>query len=340
VAEAADYRGYRWLRLAVLGAVLAVVVIGAASRFHVDRMTVGDGRLYRYVAEHLDAGRSQVERDLGGHGTVLRYGRIGLPALLWTASAGRSEAMPYAQPALMVLSAAAIAAAAGELLPQASEIIALVPFLAFALLLSLTGGFAEPIALAFALWAVVLARREAWFPSAILLAGAMLTRENAGGVLLGLIAWALLHRKRRGAAILATSVIPVAAWHLAVAWRYGSLPLRDPLLHGQADNIGLPFSALGRALARSSTSADLIIVVHLVILALAIVMLRRSDVALIAAFSGLGLLVTGSFPYQYLGDALRYQTFTETAFVLAVVTELLRRRAQPDALPSTDAARG
>src|SRR6185436_488681 len=106
----------RAIRAAVLGAVFSIVVIGVASRFDFKRMTFGDGVLHRYVAENLRTQPEQVTRDLEGHGTALRYGRIVMPVLIWTFSAGDADAMRYAQPLLMVASAAAIAAAASLLL--------------------------------------------------------------------------------------------------------------------------------------------------------------------------------------------------------------------------------
>jgi hypothetical protein len=154
---------------AAAGGLLALVVIVGSSGFDINRMTFGDGVLHRYVAENLSASSEEVTVDLEGHGTALRYGRIVLPLLIWIGSAGQSDAMPYVQPLIMVLCAAAIAAAARLLLPESGWAGALAPFIALGLTTSLAGGFAEPPAVAFAMWAVVLARRERWVPAAGLL---------------------------------------------------------------------------------------------------------------------------------------------------------------------------
>jgi hypothetical protein len=305
-----------------LAAGLATVLVVAASGGRVSRMTIGDGVLYRYVAQNLNAGREQVEADLGGHGTVLRYGRIGFPALLWLASAGQASAMPYAQPALMVIAAGVVAAASCRLLNRATPGAALAPFIAFALPLSLTGGFAEPIAVAFAMWAVVMARDERWVASSAFVAATLLTRENAAGLLLGLVVWALIRKRPSGALILGCSFLPVGAWHLVVHARYGAFPLADPWLGTQVDNVGAPVASLFRALGRSSAPAVAIIVIHLVVWGIAVRFARRSDLALVAAFSGIGLLVTGAFPWRYLGDGLRLEVFLEIFFVCSVAERL------------------
>jgi hypothetical protein len=310
---------------AALGMVFAAVLIAATSKGRVADMTLGDGVLYRYVAQNLNAPRSQVLHDLDRHGTVIRYGRIGLPALLWVASAGRDRAMPYAQPALMVLAAGAIAAGARVLVPHRSPLFALAPFAAFGLTLSLTGGFAEPVAVAFALWAVVAARDGRALPAAALLAAALLTRENAAGFALGLFMWALLRGKRRRAVQLALCVVPVAAWHVFVGVRYGTMPLADPWLRIQVDNVGVPIAALVRALTRSPPGAVVALALHLLAWIGAVAWARRNRMALIAAVSGIALLVTGSYPWRFIGDGLRLQAFLEVAIVMSLASAVSPR---------------
>src|SRR5439155_23689937 len=146
-------------------------------------------------------------------------------------SAGRTAAMTYVQPLLMVAAASAVSAASVRLFPTVPvRVAALVPFLAGGLTAGLTGGFAEPVAIAFAIWAVVLARSEHWVGAGALLSLAILTRENAAAALVGLVAWQLMRRRTKGAALLATGLIPVAAWYLVIRSRYGYFPQNDPFL--------------------------------------------------------------------------------------------------------------
>ena len=101
---------------ALVGAILAVVIILAGSGGDVDRMTEGDGEIYQYVAGNDVSGGpdptpfaqdpEDVHPAVVERGTSLRYGRVGFPALIWLFSAGRPQAMPYVQPILIVLAAA------------------------------------------------------------------------------------------------------------------------------------------------------------------------------------------------------------------------------------------
>jgi hypothetical protein len=225
-------------KAALIGALFSVIVIVAASGGDIDRMTFGDGVLHRYVAENLTASPEEVTEDLAGHGTALRYGRIIMPLLLWLGSAGRATAMPYVQPFLMVLAASAIAAATQALLRRPGWMLPLASFIAIGLTASLTGGFAEPVAVALALWGVVAAQRDRLAAAAGLFAGAVLTRENAIAVVIGAVAWALLRRRVRGAAILGLAIVPVVAWHLVIAARFGFLPIDDPLLRTTHEAFG------------------------------------------------------------------------------------------------------
>jgi hypothetical protein len=309
---------------ALLGCAIAVIVIGASSRFDVDRMTFGDGVLHRYVAEHLTAPAERVTKDLGGHGTAIRYSRVGLPALLWTFSAGNRDAMRYAQPLLMVIAAAAAAAAAQALLPRV-PFAGAVPFAGIGLTLSLAGGFAEPIGVACALWAVVAARRARYWSAAVLLAAAMLTRENAVGILLGLMLWELVHRRVRPAFVMASSVLPVAVWHLLVAARFGFLPLRDPFLVSQSEATGVPGIGLWRSLTHLGSASVLVIVVHIVLGIAALTLWRANDLGAAAALSALQLLVAGLDTWRFVGDALRLMSFLEVFLVMAFVARMEER---------------
>src|SRR5688500_8807954 len=100
-------------------------------------MTFGDGRLHRAVALDLAADRQTASPTLTASGPALRYGRIGLPVVLWALSGGNETAMAYVQPLIMILCAAGIAMATAVLLPSPSPAVALIPFVAVGLTASL-----------------------------------------------------------------------------------------------------------------------------------------------------------------------------------------------------------
>ncbi len=167
------------LAAALLGAGLTLILIVAVGHGDVERMTYGDGLFYRYVAQHLDASPAELDPLVAARGPAMRYGRIVLPAATWVLSAGQPSAMRYVQPSIMVISGAAIAAMASEFLPGFGLGAAMLPFFALGLSLSLSGGYAEPVAAAFGMGACLCVRGRRWGPAAVLLALAMLTRESA-----------------------------------------------------------------------------------------------------------------------------------------------------------------
>jgi hypothetical protein len=323
----ADRRSRRELAAAALfGAAFAVLVILVSSRGDVDRMTFGDGRLHRAVAMDLNADDPEIQSAIGGSGPALRYGRIALPATLWLLSGGSNEAMRYVQPAIMVLCAAAIAMAGRALLPGRTLVSSLAPFLAVGLSLAVAGGFAEPLAVALALVAVWLIQRERYWPAAAALTFAMLARENAAAVLIGVSAWEFFHGRRRGAAVLWLSAVPVVAWHLVVAERFGHLPLRDPWLV-DTGALATPVVAVARSLTDVSAGAVLMICVHIVLVVLAVRLWRTSILGAAAAASALPILSVGSFTWRYVGDAARLAAFLEVFVVLALLRVASERTA-------------
>ena len=307
----------------LLGAVFAAVFIGLMSGGDVDRMTFGDGQLHRLVASDLTVGESDVHPAIDGSGPALRYGRIGFPAVLWAFSGGQKAAMPFVQPLLMVLCAAGIAMTTVALMPQHTLSMGLSPFVAVGLTASLAGGFAEPLAVLLSLLAVLLVERNLRWPAAGALAGAMLTRENAVVVVVGLVAWLLLRRRIRDAAAISISVVPVAAWHLIVGERFGSIPLRDPWLI-DTGALGVPFVAVGKAFGDVSASGVAIIAVHLLLVAVALKLWRTSALGMVAAVSALPMVSVGAFSWRYIGDASRLGVFLEVFAILAVIAVLTR----------------
>ncbi|MGH2792779.1 MAG: hypothetical protein ACRDKG_00590 [Actinomycetota bacterium] len=300
-------------------AVVAAGIVLASSRGDVDRMTIGDGLIYRYVAAHFSTPPEAIDPVVSSRGTSLRYGRVGLPALIWLGSAGRPQAMPYVQPILMVLAAGGAGGATAKLLPRAGPIAALFPFLAPGFTLAVSGGFAEAPAVAFGLWAVVWAGERRWVPAAVMLVAAMLTRENAGALLVGMAVWLLLRKTIRPIAILGLSVVPLIAWYGFVASRYGEIPILDPYLRVTTETIAAPGVAIWRALTDSTASGTLTAALHLALALVAFALWRRSMTGAIAAAAGLQVLAAGRFSFVYEGEAFRQFAFLQLFLLMALV---------------------
>jgi hypothetical protein len=313
----------RALLAMILAGVVALGALIAESRGHVDRMAYGDGLIYRYVAAHLDTPPSQIDPVVSSRGTSLRYGRIGFPIMIWIASGGQPRAMPYAQAALIVIFAGIAGAATSKLFPAAGPIGALLPFVAPGFSMSVVGSYGEVPAVALGLWAVIMARRERWIPATLLLAIALLVREDAGVVLIGLVIWELYQRRVKATAVLCTSVIPLLAWYLVVKARYGHIPLFDPFLQVGTRT---PVIAAIHAVQHGSWASVIAAGIHVVLMLYAFWMWRRSIYSAVAAAAGLQVLSSGVLAWQYVGDALRVFTFLQL-FVL--ITLLFYRWPEP-----------
>ncbi len=320
--------GRRVLAGAALGAVFAVALILASSRGDVDRMTYGDGHFYLYVASHLDATPSTLIPTVAARGPALRYGRIGLPALVWLLSAGHPAAMSYAQPAAMVLCAAAIGAAAVLLLPRAPAPAALIPFVAVGLTLAISGGYVEPLAAAGCLWAIVLARRQLWVGSAAALAIAALSRESAVVVVVGLVVWALLQRDRRGATLLIASVLPALAWHAVVRARFGVWPVLDPYLAAGGDVSRVPFKSIASALLDGSWAVRFAAGGHLALGVWCVTQWRTSALGAAAAAASFQVAIVPALTWSYLGDTFRTFALLESTTVLLIAFIVMSRRPE------------
>jgi len=303
----------------LLAAVVALGALIAVSRGHVDRMAYGDGLIYRYVASHLTTPPSQVDQVVSSRGSSIRYGRIGFPALIWLASAGHNSAMPYAQAALIVISAGLAGAATAHLFQRAGPTGALFAFIAPGFSLSVVGGYGEVMAAALALWAVILTSRARYWPAAGLLAVAMLTRENAGAVLIGLMGWELLHRRAKGAALLLTSILPLAAWYVFIHERFNQIPLLDTYLRKTTDTIGTPFVAVWHSLTRGGAGSIATAAIHLALALVAFWLWRKDILTIVAAAAGLQVLSSGAFAWHFIGDAMRAFTFLELFLLLSLL---------------------
>lgn len=321
----------------LVGVALASVIVLAASKGDVDRMVRSDGLVYRYVAAHLNQDPDDVIQGVVDRGTSLRYGRIGLPIVLWAASGGRPEAMPYAQPIVVVLAAGFAAAAAVRLLPQAGTLGAVVPFLAPGFSISIVGGYAEVLAIALALWSLVFLREERWSWTLLAMAGALLAKENAAVVLAGAGVWLLLGRRPWRLVLLGVAVLPVAAWYTHVWARYGHVPIFDPYLSTSTDAVGTPFLALWHSLADAPARNALLAGIHLMIAAFAVTQWRRGLIGAIAAASALPILGAGPFAWHFTAEAARVFVMLQLFAILAFMSLLARRMPESGLAAESDA---
>jgi hypothetical protein len=291
-------------------------------------MTLGDGLFYRYVASHMDAGPGDLNPVVAARGPSLRYGRIGLPAAIWLVSVGHVRLMPYAQPALMVLCAGAISAAAATLLPAAGLRAGLLPFLAIGLTHALSGGFSEPFAAAFGLWGIVLAARgrAGWASTA--LAVSLLTRETAVVFLLGAALACAIRRDGRAAGAVALAALPAAVWYLVVAARFGHLPLTDPYL-SEAGTSAVPFASLAHALLHFSLKVRVIALAHIGLCLAGLRLWRRTAIGSAAAASVVQLAWFPLLSWHFLGDAFRTLAFLELLVLLAFAVQVSGRESAP-----------
>jgi len=120
--------------------------------------------------------------------------------------------------------------------------------------------------------------------------------------------------------VLQTSAVPVVAWHLVVADRFGFLPLRAPRLV-DTGALGLPVVNLVRSLIEVDAAGILLIAIRVALGILAIRVWRSSDVCAAAAVSVLPILAVGPFTWRYLGDPAGLTAFLEVLVILAVVTQ-------------------
>ena len=299
---------------------MASAVVVGSSGGDPDRLGYGDGLIYRYVASHLTTPPDQIHEVVRVRGTSLRYGRIGLPILIWLGSAGQDEAMPYVQSAILIIATGAASAALVAMFPGAGLLAALAPFLIPGFVMTLAGGFAEAFAVGLVLWAVIMAMRERWWLCAALISFALLTRENVAWLAVGLFAWLIIRQRYRGAAILTTAIVPLIGWYLVVAARYGHVPLLDPYLRTETDTVGVPLLAPLRSLTEGfATPSVIIAAVHLGLAAIAFTLVRRSMVGFLAAATAVQMLITGPFAWRFVGEGVRTAVFIQPFTLLAVI---------------------
>ena len=148
---------------------------------------------------------------------------------------------------------------------------------------------------------------------------AMLTRENAGAVLLGLIVWQLMHKAPKAAGILLTSLIPLIGWYAFCDARFGHIPLFDPYLHTTTDTIATPIVGIWHALTQGPAGSIATAAIHLAFALIALWFWRKDIFAIVAAAAGLQVLSSGVFAWHFIGDAMRAFTFLELFLLLTLL---------------------
>jgi hypothetical protein len=314
-----------------LGTIVAGALIVAGARGDVDRMTLGDGYIHRYVALNLTTPADQIERPIVESGTSLRYGRIGWPAILFLVSGGNETVIRLMQPIATALAAGAAVAALGFLLPRAPPLAWISLFVVPGFTLSVAGGFAEVASLALALWGLAAALRARFGWAALAFAAAMLTKELAAAVLLGAVIWSARGRVR-GWPMMLWSLVPVVAWHGIVRARFGHFPLLDPYL-SSGRGVTLPGVGLFESLTDAFSVSSLVVTLLHVVLGVALwFVARRSAFGLVGALASLPLLImTPHTPWRYIGDGFRTSIFIEAFALLALIAWLRPETVAPEA---------
>lgn len=167
-----------------------------------------------------------------------RSARILYPALAWLLALGQPGAIPWSLLVVNLLAVLGGTLACIDLLQQlgASRWLALGFAFSPPMLIGVAAMLAEPTSLALVVAGLALALRGRHWPAGVVLALAVLAREPAILIPLGLGGYALLlARWRRGAAYLLPLILPIG-WHLSILARLGSLPSAQ-----SPTNFGVPF---------------------------------------------------------------------------------------------------
>lgn len=302
------------------GSILALIILAAYSRGDIDRTAYGDGAIVRYVAANMTIETDEVHPVVVDRGTSLRYGRIGLPAAIWLVSAGQEGAIPYAHAALIIFAAGAASAAAVALVPGWGISAGVLPWIAPGFALSVSGGFADAVAVPLGLWATVFALRGRWPAAIVTLSAGMLVKEGVVVLLAGLGLWFLLQRRVSIPVILGVSLLPVVAWYLVVRERFGHIPILDPYLDDFDGHAGTPVLAFLRSLRDPPHASGLVTaLVHLGLAAIPAALFRTSCFAIIGSVAGLQVLAAGPFAWEFIGEAARVFVVLQVFTILALV---------------------
>lgn len=253
--------------LSALPRVDSATAMGAAARafdpgFHTVHPGAYDGQFYWGIAiDPLATGPLHRAFDK----PTYRYGHPLYGWLGWLFSAGRATAVPGALAAIGLASLFAAAAAAAILgLGRGRSgweglFVALNP----GLISSAVNDLAEPLAAALILGALLALARGKRVAAWVCLALLPLGKEPLVVIPLAVVAWELVQRRRRGAAALATALIPALLW-----WTYARIHLGAWFTSGDTA-LGKPLVGWYRAFLHQGTLGDLALAIFLGLFVLA-----------------------------------------------------------------------
>jgi hypothetical protein len=270
--------------------------LGAAARrldpgFHTFHPGAYDGQFYWGIAvDPLATGALHEDFDKASY----RYGHPLYGWLGWLLSADRVRAVPASLAAVglaALFAGAAIAAALG-LGRGRSGWEALFVALNPGLISAATHDLAEPLGAALLLGALAAYLRGRMLATWCCLALLPLAKEPLALALLALAAWELGHRRARRAGLLASAVLPAAAW-----WTYTRVHFGAWFTSGDTA-LGRPFAGWEQALVGSGIDAHASASAHAAALAALVALLA---VLVLAALRALRL--RGPVDYVYLALA-------------------------------------
>jgi hypothetical protein len=312
-----------WLGCAVfvVGGVFAFVVSRSDGVDHFYKRST-DSRDYRLVAASPFGTGSAF--DVPGRGGApeasYRYGRIGLPVVASVLAGGQPGGIDVTLVLVNLAAIGAIVALAAQYLGDLDRdpLLGLLVLLAPGLILLLDRVYAEPLAIAFVLAALLVDERgRRWWP-VVLLASAVLVRETTA---LAIIPFFLrdIRRERALGARWLLALVPYVGWCAWVRQRVGEVPFlaRTPL---RTQAFRAPFVGYKDALDILGSTARLSVIVALgtALLAIAVGWRARSIMAgTVAIASSILALCLGPSALRYIGETLRLLTFPQVMSLVA-----------------------
>lgn len=316
----------------LIGAGIAAVVVVGHAGGQIEQTAYGDGEIYRYIARNITIPAEDVHRVVVERGTSLRFGRIGLPAMMWLLAVGRDGAMAWTQSLLMIISGGLASAAAASLFPRAGPLVAVLPWIAPGFALSISGGFADATALALGLWAIRFAFADRWLLTATALASGILVKESILVLAAGIAVVSLVRRKPHVIVACIAALAPAGAWYLVVRSRYGAIPLLDPYLDDFDGNAQTPVSAILRSILHPpSMKGEVTALLHVGLVGLSAALALTSAYGMLALVAGIQVLSAGPFAWEFIGEAARVFVVLQVLVVFAVTTRLRPDLALPQA---------
>jgi hypothetical protein len=207
-----------------------------------------DGQFYwRIALDPLDLHRTAFGLKLD---TVSRFERIGYPALAWLLAGGRRSLVPDSLVAVNVLALGALGLGGARFARDGGRhaLVGLAVPAFSGYLWSAGRDLTEPTAAAFLVLGLFAYRKQRWVPAALLLLGAVLSKESATYVVavvaaVRLVGW-VVRRDRpllgRPDLVWGVPAVGFVAWQAVVGAATGSVPL---LTSGQ-NNLGTPVLGL------------------------------------------------------------------------------------------------